>query len=182
MKLAYKLINFLIDQLGGVFWFMYRVRTEGTVFILRRKCYLSMLRYKARHLGKQVTIHPGVYIRNPENLIVGNRTNINHGSELYAAGGITIGDDSMIAYRVMIMSDTRTYMGSKLLKKRGERITKPVLIGNDVWVGAGAFILPGVVIADHAIIAAGSIVTKDVEEWSIVGGNPAKVIGSRLDA
>ena len=52
-------------------------------------------------------------------------------------------------------------------------------IGNDVWIGANVIILPGVTINDHSVIAAGSIVTKDVEAYSIVGGSPAKLIKKR---
>lgn len=57
-----------------------------------------------------------------------------------------------------------------------------VKIGNDVWIGYGAILLSGVNIGNYSIIAAGSVVTKDVEPFSIVGGNPAKQIGSRFDS
>ncbi len=124
-------------------------------------------------------IHPSVEIRFPEMVSIGDNTNINHGSELYGGGGITIGSGTMVAYEVFIMSDSRTFLGETPLKDQKGRIRKPVEIGNDVWVGARATIMPGVKIADHAIIAAGSIVTKNVYEWEIVGGNPAKVIGNR---
>jgi len=131
-------------------------------------------------MGSQVSIHPSVYVRNHENISIGKNTSVNHGSELYGAGGITIGEGSMIAYRSIIMSDTRTFMGEQLLKSRTDRISKPVVIGNDVWIGAGCTILPGVTISDHSVIAAGSVVTKDVNQWEIVGGNPAKLISSRI--
>jgi chloramphenicol O-acetyltransferase type B len=57
---------------------------------------------------------------------------------------------------------------------------KPVIIGNDVWIGAGAMVLDGVRIGDGAVVAAGAVVTKDVEAYSIVGGIPAKPIGKRF--
>ena len=56
---------------------------------------------------------------------------------------------------------------------------KPVIIGNDVWIATRAIILPGVHVGNGAIIAAGSVVTRDVPDYSIVGGNPAKVIKMR---
>jgi acetyltransferase-like isoleucine patch superfamily enzyme len=58
-------------------------------------------------------------------------------------------------------------------------VYKPVAIGDDVWIGAGAVILPGVQIGDHAVIGSCALVRKDVAPWSIVGGVPAKVIGDR---
>ena len=61
------------------------------------------------------------------------------------------------------------------------RKNKSVVVGNDVWIGANAIILPGVMIGDGAVIAAGAIVTKDVDPYSIVGGNPARVIRMRFD-
>jgi maltose O-acetyltransferase len=56
---------------------------------------------------------------------------------------------------------------------------KPVMIGDDVWIGARVIVLPGINIRDHAIVGAGAIVTQDVPAWAIVGGNPAKVIRYR---
>jgi len=135
---------------------------------------------RLKSCGVKVDIHPSCEIRNPENVIIGDRTNINHGSELYGGGGISIGTGTMIAYKVFIMSDSRTFRGDLPLKQQKGRIKKEVKIGNDVWIGARATILPGVRISDHAIVAAGAVVTKNVREWEIVGGNPAKVIGNRL--
>lgn len=129
--------------------------------------------------GLNVDIHPSVEIRTPENLTIGDNTNINHGTEIYAGGGISIGSGTMLAYEVFVMSDSRTFLGETPLKEQKGRIKKPVEIGSDVWIGARATILPGVNIGDHAIVAAGSVVTKSVNEWEIVGGNPAKVIGKR---
>jgi putative colanic acid biosynthesis acetyltransferase WcaF len=58
-------------------------------------------------------------------------------------------------------------------------VTSPIKIGAGVWVSTGSYILPGVSIGDYAVIAAGSVVVKNVEPWSIVGGNPAKFIKKR---
>ena len=59
--------------------------------------------------------------------------------------------------------------------------SKGIVIGKDVWIGAQAGIVDGVTIGDHAVVGMGSIVTKDVPDWAIVAGNPAKVIGDRRD-
>jgi len=64
----------------------------------------------------------------------------------------------------------------RLRRNRGPVISKPVKIGNDVFIGAGVTILPGVTIGDKAVIGAGSVVTKDVAPETVVAGNPAKLI------
>ena len=164
---------------GILFWNIRKLWRNKKLETIIKLHYKYMYKAIVKHLGRGVTIHPSVYIRNPENLSIQDNSNINHGSELYCAGGIEIGKGTMIAYNVMIFSDSRTYIGEKPLKSRTDRIRKKVVIKNDVWVGAGAIILPGVTIEDHAIVAAGSVVTKDVAAWSIVGGNPAQKIRMR---
>lgn len=58
----------------------------------------------------------------------------------------------------------------------GPEMTKPIKIGNDVWVGGGAIILPGVTVGDGSTVGAGSVVTRDVEPYTVVAGNPARTI------
>jgi maltose O-acetyltransferase len=64
---------------------------------------------------------------------------------------------------------------------QGATESRPIQVCDDVWIGMRAMIMPGVTIGAHAIVAGGSVVTKDVPEWAIVGGNPAKVIKYRKD-
>ena len=64
---------------------------------------------------------------------------------------------------------------SKRIDEQGVT-TKPVIIGNDIWIGANAVLLPGVTIGDHSVVAAGAVVTKDVPPHSLVAGVPAKII------
>jgi maltose O-acetyltransferase len=153
---------------------------EGILY--RLKHYLDILGYSEilLSLGKDVVIHPSVDIRNPENVRIGSYCSINHGSEIHGAGGVTIGDGVLIAYGVKIFSDMREFQNRGLIGKQ-RKIKKKVHIGDDVWIGAGVIILPGVIINDHAVVGAGAVVSKDVGEWEIVGGNPTKRIGSRLD-
>lgn len=162
-------------------WWIHTHNRYGYLMLLRRLIYYWTIKPRLKACGVKVDIHPSCEIRYPENIAVGNRTNINHGCELYGGGGITIGDGTMLAYEVFIMSDSRRFRGDLPLKLQIGRIKKEVIIGNDVWIGARATILPGVEISDHSIVAAGAVVTKNVAEWEIVGGNPAKVIGNRLN-
>ncbi|MBR5092486.1 MAG: acyltransferase [Bacteroidales bacterium] len=89
---------------------------------------------------------------------------------MMACGGITIDDGAMIAANAQLISNNHDLHDRQLL------ICKPVHIGRNAWVGAGATILPGVTVGDNAVVAAGAVVTKDVAANTIVGGNPAKFI------
>lgn len=107
-------------------------------------------------------------------LTLGNSSFMNHGGRLYCAQSITIGDNTFIGFDVEIRdTDHHTLVGSQK--------TAPIYIGNHVWIGSKAIILKGVTIGDNAVIAAGSVVTKDVPQNCLVGGNPAKVIREQID-
>jgi len=153
---------------------------EGRVFRLGLWSDMTAYSRFLKSLGEGSRIHPSVEIRSPENVKIGSNCGINHGAELYGGGGIEIGDGTLIAYHVLVFSDTREYRNRDPITKQ-VRIVKPVRIGKDVWIGARAIILPGVEIADHAVVGAGSVVTKNVGEWEIVAGNPARKIRSRLN-
>lgn len=166
--------------ISKLLWVLYNQIHYGYIEKLRKNIKLYFWKRYLKSVGDNVVIHPSVLIRGAENIVIGNDVNVNHGSELYGAGGLTIGEGSMIAYNVMIFTDSRKFKSEQPLKSLKGRIINPVTIGNDVWIGAGAIILPGVKIANHAIVAAGSIVTSSVNEWDIVAGNPAKKVSNRL--
>jgi acetyltransferase-like isoleucine patch superfamily enzyme len=110
-------------------------------------------------------------------------------TQIIACSEIRIGNNVIVARDVYISDtnehpidplvrrkQTQDYMFHNKIPNRYESETKPVKIGNDVWIGERAFILKGVVIGDGAVIAAGSVVTKDVPSLTIVAGNPAKIV------
>lgn len=110
-------------------------------------------------------------------LRLGDRSSV--GDFSYLQGDITIGNDVMMAPRCAIIADNHNYSDiSRPMNTQGVR-SDMVKIGNDVWLGYGVTILPGVTIGDGAICAAGAVVTKDVAPYSIVGGNPARLIKMR---
>jgi maltose O-acetyltransferase len=120
--------------------------------------------------GHNLKIWGKIYIKNPKNIIFGKNVSINDGAYLNGLGGIEIGDNVSISAQSIIVS-TGLDTGSFLIDKKhcNEKIT----IGNNVQIGAGAIILAGVKIGNNVIVGAGSVVTKDIDDDSIVVGNPA---------
>lgn len=121
----------------------------------------------------------GAYFRYPWKISIGNDVSINRGCEFFGAmvagdAYISVGNHCALAPHVRVLSATHDYRRLDLPDQ-----AKSVSIGNYVWIGAGATILPGVTIGDGAVIAASSVVTDDVAPFSIVGGNPARFIKFR---
>ena len=121
-------------------------------------------------------IGEGSYVASPisgaaiEKLIIGKRCFINSNLLAMARGGITIGDDVQIAANVQLISNNHDLYDRQILT------CKPVIIKNGAWIGAGASIMPGVTVGEHAIVGAASVVTHDVPDCAVVVGTPAKVI------
>ena len=101
---------------------------------------------------------------------IGKRVFINSNLLAMARGGITIEDDVQIAANVQLLSNNHDVYDRQVLT------CKPILIKEGAWIGAGASILPGICIGKHAIVGAASVVTKDVPDYAVVVGNPAKII------
>ena len=130
-------------------------------------------------IGNRCMIAADCFLHGP--ITLGNEVAINHGCSLDGGRvGIQIGDQTRIANHVTIYAfnhgmapDTPIYQQPSY--------SKGIVIGKDVWIGAQAGIVDGVTIGDHAVVGMGCIVTKDIPDWAIVAGNPAKVIGDRRD-
>lgn len=134
----------------------------------------------AQLIGKEVDetffMFPPFYTDCGLNISVGKGVFINSNCNFQDQGGISIGDNSLIGHRVTLA----TLNHGIAPEERHTLYPAPIRIRRNVWVGASATILPGVTIGDNAIIAAGAVVTKDVEADTIVGGVPAKVIRTAL--
>ncbi len=139
----------------------------------------SLLRLMGAKFGKGVVIYPGVWINPGRNLEVGNDVDLAKDVLITTSGGVKIGDRTLIGYRTQIISTNHTIPPIGMPFPISGDNPGPVIIGKDVWIGAGCIITPGVTIEDGAVIAAGSVVTKNVIENSIVGGVPAKIIKMR---
>ena len=118
----------------------------------------------------------GAYVAAPiqgaclDRIKMGKNVMINSNLLAMARGGITIEDDVQIAANVQLLTNNHDSYERMVLP------CKPILIKKGAWIGAGATILPGICIGEHAIVGAASVVTKDVPDCAVVVGNPAKVV------
>ena len=108
---------------------------------------------------------------------IGNNTRI-HGSCLHAYESIEIGDNCLIAANCQIFdgSGHNTYLDDPSKRLETSGAVKPITIGNNCWIGTSAIILPGTVLGENCVVAAGSIVSGVFKDNSLIGGNPAKLI------
>lgn len=130
-------------------------------------------------LGDRVTLRRGVMIGGGGALRVGSHTTINEGVLIACTESVEIGSNCMIAPRAYILDVDHVFSSRTApISKQGYTVA-PVLIGDDVWVGAYAVILRGVTIGNGAIVGAHSVVTRDVPDYAVVAGAPARVLGMR---
>jgi acetyltransferase-like isoleucine patch superfamily enzyme len=135
---------------------------------------------KARSVGRNLIVMAGTRFRSIENLALGNDVQIGYDNFIQAYGGVTIGDNVMTAPGVKIWSVNHNFEDKNVLIANQGVKEAEVIIGNDVWISSNAFILPGVVLPDGVVVSAGSVVgIKAYSSYSILAGNPARVIGSR---
>lgn len=123
-------------------------------------------------VGTGVRLRPPVVIYQPEGLSIGNHVDVGEFTHIRASGGVTIGDRVLIASHVVITSRAHPIAPPRF----GVTEDAAVKIEDDVWIGAGAIILPGVTIGHGAIVAAGAVVTRQVAPMTVVAGVPAESI------
>ncbi len=119
-------------------------------------------------------IEPHFYCDYGYNIQVGKQFYANHGCVILDGASVAIGDDVMLAPGVLI--STATHPLDAILRKKGIETAHSITIGDGVWIGMGAKILPGVTIGENAVIGAGAVVTKSVKANTVVAGVPAVFI------
>lgn len=133
-----------------------------------------ILRLFGARLGKKCLVMPGVRVLMPWNLVVGDYCAIGRKAEIYNFANVTIGDMAVISQYVFLCTGTHDFTNS------GMPLTyKPIVIGAQSWVAAGAFIGPGVAVGEGAVVGARSTVAKDIPPWTVVAGSPARILKSR---
>tara|TARA_R110002020_G_scaffold318950_5_gene534648 strand:+ start:6136 stop:6717 length:582 start_codon:yes stop_codon:yes gene_type:complete len=120
-------------------------------------------------------IYASVKIWSPKNLQIGAHSTLGPKVDCYNQGSITIGANTIISQKAYLCASTHDFT-----KPDFPLICQPITIGDSVWVAADAFIGPGVVIQDGAVVGARASVFKQVDSWTVVGGNPAQFIKKRV--
>ena len=122
------------------------------------------------HIGENSRIMSPITVVRPNAVSIGKRVVVMNGCLMMSAGTITIEDDARIAANVQLISNNHDPYNRDIIT------CSPVRICKGAWIGAGSTVLPGVTVGKYAIVGAASVVTKDVPDYAVAVGNPARVI------
>lgn len=125
-------------------------------------------------LGDDVHVKPPFYVDYGRYIRIGARTFANYGLVALDVAAITIGEDVQIGPHVQLLTPTHPVDPDQRLARL--EAARPIVIGNNVWLGGGAIVLAGVTIGENSVVGAGAVVTKDVPPNVVVAGNPARTI------
>ncbi len=140
---------------------------------------LALLREGLGAVGEGTNVRPPFHCDYGFNIRLGHGVFLNFNCVILDVVAVTIGDQTQIGSGVQILA--ADHPRDPALRAQGLEFGRPVTIGRNVWIGAGALILPGVTIGDDAVIGAGSVVTRDVPAGCTAVGNPARTLPSTLD-
>lgn len=156
-----------------IYWFLFRP-FNLSVF---RPWRMLVLKIFGAKLGKKANVHASAKIWAPWNLSLGEYSVLGPKVDCYNQGTIDIGAHTIISQKTYLCASSHDHTINNF-----PLIQKPIVIADQVWVAADAFIGPGVSVGTGAVVGARSSVFKDVEAWTIVRGNPAKYIKNRIMA
>lgn len=126
-------------------------------------------------VDESFSLIPPFYTTGGPDIRVGRNVFINQNCTFYDLGGIELADDVMIGPNVSLITSGHPLEPSQ---RRSSVVARPIVIERNVWIAAGAIVIGGVTVGENSVVAAGSVVTKDVPANTLVGGNPARVIRS----
>lgn len=168
----------LLERLSG---FMPRAFRGGLLALFRNTpghigeaIRFILVRRLADECGHCVRIAEGVILKNIEGLQLGDHVSLHPMCYIDAYGGIRIGNDVSIAHATSILSTEHDYDAPGEMIRDAKVVSRPVEIGDNVWIGCGVRILAGVRVASTAVVGAGAVVTRDVAAGHVVAGVPAK--------
>ena len=134
-----------------------------------------LLRMFGAKVGRHVQIHPSVRVFIPWNLTIGDWSSVGFDALLYNLGPLVIGEKVTISQRAHLCGGSHDFRDPAMTL-----LKLPVNIGDGAWICADVFVGPGVCVGRDSVLAARAVVVKDVNEGNVVGGNPAKGIGTRF--
>lgn len=151
------------------------VHHKGKHTLICKRTRIDILPFNKFYIGNESTIEDFATVNNGVgDLIIGDRTRIGLGCTLI--GPVTIGNDVRIAQNVVMSGLNHKYEDITLPISQQGVTTNTITVEDEVWIGANCVILPGVTVKKHAVVAAGSIVRRNVPAYSVVAGNPAVVM------
>lgn len=150
-----------------------------TIKSIVKKYIYKKTKKSLKKCGDNVKFDRSCILGDPDQIEIGNDVYIGGGAYFWAKGGLKIGNNISFGPRVNIHTVNHRWEKATSIPYDGCSIKRPVVIEDNVWVGGHVTIIPGVTIGEGAIVAMGSVVVKNVEPCTIVGGNPAKVIKRR---
>ena len=133
-----------------------------------------LLRWFGAKVGSHVNIYPSAVIYYPWNLEIGNWSSIGEWALIYNLGRVSIGARATISLRAHVCAGTHGYRAPDM-----PLLKPPIVIADQAWICADAFVGPGVTVGTGAVVGARAVVVKAVEPWTVVAGNPARVISVR---
>lgn len=134
-----------------------------------------LLRLFGARVGRDVSIHPSVRIVIPWNLSIGDEASLGDRALVYNLGRVTIGARSTVSHLAHLCAGSHDYLDPALPLLR-----LPIEIGSDVWICAQAFVGPGLTVGDGSVVGACAVVTRSVDAWTVVAGNPASPVRARV--
>lgn len=167
---------FFLEIEGWVYWLLGSF--PGSIgIILRNIAYMFFFKKKKGI----VWIQPRVTIIQSNRFVVGRNCAVNTGSYINAKGGISFGDNVLVGANVTLSSGRHPIEGvdPPIFERPTEPL--PIIVEDDVWIGANAVVMPGVILKRGTVVGAGAIVTKNTEEYSVVAGVPARIIKYRIE-
>lgn len=175
----------LEETIGKILFRFKTILKELDVYILHLAGHIPLhhlrrllYRMDGMKIGRGSALHMGTVFYNPSNITIGEDTIIGEKAVLDGRNKLTIGNHVDIASEVMIYNSQHDISSDNFATVE-DTVSKPVTIEDYVFVGPRAIILPGVTIKKGAVVGAGAVVTKNVEEFTVVGGVPAKPIAER---
>lgn len=148
---------------------------KGKRSLIRRRTRMDVLPFNKFSLGNDSTVEDFSTINNGVgNVIIGDRTRIGISNVLI--GPVRIGNDVILAQNVVLSGLNHEYQNIEIPPSKQNVTTSEIVLEDGCWVGANAVIVPGVKIGKHSVVAAGSVVTKSVPDYSVAAGNPARII------